>query len=415
MAADSPVGERTPARNKGRGSGRAAGSETPAASPAASAVAWAMAHLSEREAVFARADLLAATLAHAPGAVSIAEAEREVAALEKAGTLHAFDLPGAEDSLATAKTVAEERETVASMRTGQGRGSAPMRGWQVQGHLNKGPLTAGQKDAVKLILSAKDRVVGVQGFHRPYKRIGVEKGDERRVVGVDHKSNGVLLDDGKGGKVAWKPAEIGGRRGGSEVYRAEGIELRAGDRIRWTRNDAGLGLVNSRTAEVLSVANGRVAFRLEDGKALQLGAGDPQLRHLDHAWASTVHAFQGRTVDNVIAAMEARHPHLTTQKSFYVEISRARDRAELVTDDAAELRAQLQAVTGERIAALEGIGEMKREEPGKAAEAARSPGTGVERGAGEGIGKDRGGAKAPAKELEPPVRGRGKGGMDLGL
>ncbi len=43
--------------------------------------------------------------------------------------------------------------------------------------------------------------------------------------------------------------------------------------------------------------------------------GDPQLRHLDHAWASTVHAFQGRTVDNVIAAMEARHPHLTTQKT----------------------------------------------------------------------------------------------------
>ena len=50
------------------------------------------------------------------------------------------------------------------MRAGHGRGSAPMRGWQVQGHLNKGPLTAGQKEAVKLILSAKDRVVGVQGY-----------------------------------------------------------------------------------------------------------------------------------------------------------------------------------------------------------------------------------------------------------
>ena len=89
---------------------------------ASEAVAWAMAHLSEREAVFARADLFAAALAHAPGTVTIAEAEREVAALEKAGTLHAVDIPGAEDSLATAKTVAEERETVSSMRAGQGRG-----------------------------------------------------------------------------------------------------------------------------------------------------------------------------------------------------------------------------------------------------------------------------------------------------
>ena len=157
-----------------------------------------------------------------------------------------------------------------------------------------------------------------------------------------------------------------------------------------------------------------MTFQLEDGKKLELGRNDPQLRHLDHAWASTVHAFQGRTVDNVIAAMEARHPHLTTQKSFYVEISRARDRAELVTDDAAELRAQLQAVAGERIAALEGIGEMKREAPGKAGEAAPTREIRPERGAGEGIGKDKG-AKAPAKAPEPPVRERGKGGMDLGF
>ena len=655
--------------------GRDAAPEPAPASPAAEAVAWAMAHLSEREAVFARTDLLAAALAHAPGAVAIGDVEREVAALEKAGTLHAVDLPGAETSLATDRTVGEERETVALMRGGQARGRAPMRGWQVQGHLNKGPLTAGQKDAVKLILSAKDRVVGVQGyagtgkttmlnrartlaekkgwrmaglapsasaaqtlaseagiatetlqmflarnagvaegrltkkgsremraafaktilvvdegslastvqardllriaaelriprvvlvgdakqldavdagkpfaqlqaagmqtatmdeimrqrdpvlkeaveaslkgdigrafeklgsnvaevkpdniagaiaarwlrldadarantgvmapshelrqqinghirerlaregrihgpamaserlvsmdytnaekalaanygvgdvvaFHRPYKRIGVEKGDERRVMGVDHKARAVLLDDRHGGKVAWKPEEIGGSKGGSEVYRVEEIELRAGDRIRWTRNDAGLGLVNSRTAEVLKVANGRVTFRMEDGKTLELGKGEPQLRHLDHAWASTVHAFQGRTVDNVIAAMEARHPHLTTQKSFYVEISRARDRAELVTDDAAELRAQLQAVTGERIAALEGIGEMKREAPDKAGEAARDRSMQPDRGNGEDAGKAREGMKTPAKTPEPPVRDRGKGGMDLGL
>ena len=71
---------------------------------------------------------------------------------------------------------------------------------------------------------------------------------------------------------------------------------------------------------------------------LDLAPGDPQLRHIDRAWASTVHAFQGRTVDTVIAAMEANHPNLTTQKTLYVEISRARDRAELVTDDKAALR-----------------------------------------------------------------------------
>ena len=182
-----------------------------------------------------------------------------------------------------------------------------------------GPAMESERLVSRGYTNAEKALVGnyapgdVVAFHRTYKRIGVDKGGERRVMGVDRKARAVLLDDGKGGRVAWKPEEIGGRRGGSEVYRAEEIELRAGDRIRWTRNDAGLGLVNSRTAEVVRVANGRVTFRLEDGKTLELGKGDPQLRHLDHAWASTVHAFQGRTVDSVIAAMESRHKHLTTQ------------------------------------------------------------------------------------------------------
>ncbi len=678
-ATGAAAGERPAGGDRDRAPPHGTEAEARPKSPAAKAVAWAMAHLSEREAVFSRNDLFTAALAHSPGAVAMRDVEREVAALERAGALHAVELPGAEHSLATEKTVGEERETVALMQAGQGRGRAPMRGWQVQGHLNKGPLTAGQKEAVKLILGAKDRTVGVQGyagtgkttmlsrartlaekkgwrmmglapsasavqtlatdagigsetlqrflarnagvaegrltargakemraafaktilvvdegslastvqarallrianefriprvvlvgdakqldavdagkpfaqlqaagmqtavmdeimrqrdpdlkqaveaslageigrafdklgsniaeverhniadavaarwlgldgearentgvmapshelrqaingyirerlaregrihgpvmeaerlvskgytnaekalagnygkgdvvaFHRAYKRIGVEKDDELRVIGVDHKAGTVLLDDRQGGKAAWKPEEIGGRRGGSEVYRVDDIELRAGDRIRWTRNDAGLGLVNSRTADVVAVKDGRVTFRLEDGKSLELGRNDPQLRHLDHAWASTVHAFQGRTVDNVIAAMEARHPHLTTQKSFYVEISRARDRAELVTDDAADLRAQLQAVTGERIAALEGIGEMKREAPDRAVEAVIKAEPGADREAAtstaKGRGTERTPSKSPAKEPEAPVRGRDRGGMDLGL
>ena len=139
---------------------------------------------------------------------------------------------------------------------------------------------------------------------------------------------------------------------------------------------------------------------------LDLASGDPQLRHLDCAWASTVHAFQGRMVDTVIAAMEANHPHLTTQKSFHVEISRARDRAELVTDDRAALKEQLEAATGERIAALEAV------EPEKAK--GREAGLGGDRSAaremGESASRDRDRSSGP--ELEP---GRGGRGVDRDL
>ena len=60
----------------------------------------------------------------------------------------------------------------------------------------------------------------------------------------------------------------------------------------------------------------------------------PQLRHLGHAWALNVHSFQAHAVANAIAAMESSLPRLTTGKAFYIEISRARDRAELLTDNA---------------------------------------------------------------------------------
>ena len=579
------------------------------------AVAWAVAHVSEREAVFSRTQLLTAALSWQPGLVAIEDAERAVAGLEKAGRLHAANLPVAGESLTTDKAISDEKETIALMRSSEGRGTSVMRAREVDKALRNGPLTAGQKEAVKLVLTEKDRVVGVQGyagtgkttmlnrtrallekrgfevqglapsasaartlnieasiksetlqrflarhaditegrltdkgerqlrgafkktalvvdegslastvqardllkiaevlrvprvvlvgdakqldavdagkpfaqlqqagmktavmdqimrqrdpdlkaavvaslagdvkaafeklgdniaevkpdnlagaaaarwlklsaeerekaglmapshalrveingiireqlaregvvkgpalsnerlvslgytraelslpenyaagnvvgFNRTYKRLGVEKGDELRIGGVDYEKGIVSLAGKDGPTVTWEPGQLAAKSGGVEVYRSDMIELREGDRIRWTRNDQVLGLVNSQTAEVSGVKEETVTFRLEDGRVLDMRQGDPQLRHIDHAWASTVHAFQGRTVDTVIAAMEASHPHLTTQKSFYVEISRARDLAELVTDDRAALRKHLETATGERVSALEAV------------------------------------------------------------
>ena len=192
-------------------------------------------------------------------------------------------------------------------------------------------------------------------FNRRFKTLGVEKGDEREVARVDRERNTVHLRDREGHVVEWRPYIVAAAKGGVEVYRSENMELRAGDRVRFTRNDPTSGLVNGQVADVEMIEPDGVRFRLEDGTALRLSANDPQLRHLDRAWASTAHAFQGRTVDNVIAAMEANHPHLTTQRTFYVAISRARDRAELVTDDAARLSQHLERATGEHVTALDAV------------------------------------------------------------
>ena len=132
--------------------------------PAREAVAWALPHMSERDAVFVRTDLLAAALAFSPGGASIGDVEPAVDALERDGRLHDASAFQGRGGLTTDKAVTEEREPIALMRSGEGRGKAPMRGWTVDRHLRKGPLTAGQREAVKLIISEKDHTVGVQGY-----------------------------------------------------------------------------------------------------------------------------------------------------------------------------------------------------------------------------------------------------------
>ena len=97
----------------------------------------------------------------------------------------------------------------------------------------------------------------VVAFHRPYKRLGVEKGDELRIAGIDPKAGIVNLVGKGGGTVAWEPGRLAARTGGVEVYGVHIIELRRGDRVRWTRNDATHGLVNSGTAEVTAVKDGK--------------------------------------------------------------------------------------------------------------------------------------------------------------
>ncbi|MCY3856580.1 MAG: hypothetical protein OXF78_09825 [Rhodospirillales bacterium] len=68
-------------------------------------------------------------------------------------------------------------------------------------------------------------------------------------------------------------------------------------------------------------------------------------------------------MDNVLVTMAARHPHQTTQKRTYAEISWALEGAELVTGGGAALRAQLQPITGKLLVAMEGIGEMSSDVP----------------------------------------------------
>ena len=95
--------------------------------PSLQAVSWATAHLSEREAVFARSDLLAAALAWKPGAVSVEDAGTAIDTLQKDGRLHAAPRFLGGDGMTTDTALADERETIGLMRHGRDKGEVLMR------------------------------------------------------------------------------------------------------------------------------------------------------------------------------------------------------------------------------------------------------------------------------------------------
>ncbi len=98
-------------------------------------------------------------------------------------------------------------------------------------------------------------------------------------------------------------------------------------------------------------------FDLGEGQVLSLARDDPQLRHIDHAWSSTVHAAQGMTRDAAIGVLDTGHGQLNGQARLYVEASRARDRFVLVTDDRERLEEVLEENDGFRMTALEAVGD----------------------------------------------------------
>jgi hypothetical protein len=124
-----------------------------------------------------------------------------------------------------------------------------------------------------------------------------------------------------------------------EVYRPARLAVAVGDRIRVTANGKS--------------KDGK--HKLTNGSLVTVKGFTPQgdlvvdhdwvvgrdFRHLAAGYCVTTHNSQGRTVDKVFIGMSAQSLAATNMRSFYVAATRAKEKAEIFTDDKAAL---LQAV-----------------------------------------------------------------------
>lgn len=183
-------------------------------------------------------------------------------------------------------------------------------------------------------------------FARDYLDKGVARGEAFRVERVDPAKAAIALRSEDGREVDWRLRQWGA--GKVQLFEPRRLELRAGDSIRFTRNDREAGRVNGARADVLAVdAAARTAtVRDSRGRIRTLHIDAARDRHIAHGYVDTAFAAQGRTADHVIVHADSRAANLVDQKSFYVGISRARLTATVVTDDRAKLVSAINERTG---------------------------------------------------------------------
>ncbi|UNC14054.1 conjugative relaxase [Acidiphilium multivorum] len=189
-------------------------------------------------------------------------------------------------------------------------------------------------------------------FAKDYADKGVSKAQAYRVTGIDTGKAAILLADKTGRTIDWRLRQWGAAQ--SQAFTAETIELRAGDKMQFTRNDRTLGRVNGQQGEITAIDPDTCSatVRLARGKVETLKLDDPRSQHIAHSYVATAFAAQGRTAERTFIHAESAATHLIDQKSFYVGLSRAKETTTLYTDDRAKLVAAIQERGGVKQTAL---------------------------------------------------------------
>ena len=144
-----------------------------------------------------------------------------------------------------------------------------------------------------------------------------------------------------------------------QAYRAAGVRLAAGDRLRITANG--------------KTADGR--HRLNNGSLFTVKGFTPggdiildndwtvsrDFGHVAYGYVVTSHAAQGKTVDKVLIGQSEASLPASDRRQLYVSVSRGREQATIFTDDKQALREAVRR-GNERLTATE---VFRRKKPGR--------------------------------------------------
>lgn len=173
-----------------------------------------------------------------------------------------------------------------------------------------------------LKIETGDRLI----FHKDYRRAGIAKGTIYEVLDHDHRQRSLYLRDATGRELRVAPQT----HAAFQVYCTRELDLAAGDRLRWTKNDPRLGLRNGQDLGVEQIAES-IELRGKDGQKIILPKS--AYLHLDHNYVSTVYASQGKTAERVLISVDQTFG----REAMYVAVTRAKESLKIYTEDKQKL------------------------------------------------------------------------------
>ncbi|MGF7151942.1 conjugative relaxase-like TrwC/TraI family protein [Sphingomonas zeicaulis] len=261
----------------------------------------------------------------------------------------------------------EDRATTAVITSGRAMRS------EINQRIQDGLAAEGTLKGGSIMLTVHDRVnttseeLRYASTYRPGMTLEVSRGGVR-TLGLDrgrysvvklHPNGKVELSDGRK-RLRIDPQRIspGDTKDRLVLTQSKTIELREGDRIRWTERDKTRDLLKHDTASVSSIDTNGVTVATAQGKDVTLPLGDAMLSRVDLAYAINMHVAQGMTTSQAIVAMASHERHLANQRLFNVAVTRVRDGLTLVVDNVEKLTRQLNRNPGDKTSSLETTGQI---------------------------------------------------------
>ena len=272
--------------------------------------------------------------------------------------------------------------------------------------LQQKPLTELEKKDIKNY-NINDKLI----FNRDFENYNIKKQKEYNIIGIDNKTNSLLItsdisnsnnncnynkdinnsNDNKDisnnsnnnhNKEINNNTNTNNRRNeikldidkakDFDVFETKQLPLQKYEELKWTRTIKEQDIFKHTELQLVKITEKYLVFKNKEdinlnkdrnknktknnnnnNKEIILKYNNLLLKYLDYNYTTTTYSAQGRTSNNVIVALESYRTNLTNQKSFYVELSRARENITIITDDKDKLLNQLIKNTGEKTNAMD--------------------------------------------------------------